>query len=86
MLCKCNDTKAKKNKLVKIAGITFHFEFNLIRSHFLSRFVTMLQNDADLAYGSTITVKNLRIAGGYLHSHWHLYPEGVGVKQQQVCS
>lgn len=40
----------------------------------------------DLAYGSTITVKNLRIAGGYLHSHWHLYPEGVGAKQQQVCS
>lgn len=39
---------------------------------------------ADLAYGSTITVKNLRIAGGYLHSHWHLYPEGVGAKQQQV--
>lgn len=43
-------------------------------------------SDADLAYGSTITVKNLRIAGGYLHSHWHLYPEGVGAKQQQVRS
>ncbi|XP_076017881.1 protein O-mannosyl-transferase 2 isoform X2 [Genypterus blacodes] len=39
-----------------------------------------------LAYGSTITVKNLRIAGGYLHSHWHLYPEGVGSKQQQVTA
>ncbi|KAG8013651.1 Protein O-mannosyl-transferase 2, partial [Nibea albiflora] len=39
-----------------------------------------------LAYGSSITVKNLRIAGGYLHSHWHLYPEGVGAKQQQVTS
>uniref|UniRef100_A0A671R4A0 Protein O-mannosyl-transferase 2 n=1 Tax=Sinocyclocheilus anshuiensis TaxID=1608454 RepID=A0A671R4A0_9TELE len=37
-----------------------------------------------LAYGSVITVKNLRIAGGYLHSHWHLYPEGVGAHQQQV--
>ncbi|KTF78319.1 hypothetical protein cypCar_00022711, partial [Cyprinus carpio] len=35
-----------------------------------------------LAYGSLITVKNLRIAGGYLHSHWHLYPEGVGAHQQ----
>lgn len=40
----------------------------------------------DLAYGSIITVKNLRIAGGYLHSHWHLYPEGVGAKQQQVTA
>ncbi|XP_077395910.1 protein O-mannosyl-transferase 2 isoform X2 [Festucalex cinctus] len=39
-----------------------------------------------LAYGSTITMKNLRIAGGYLHSHWHLYPEGVGAKQQQVTA
>ncbi|XP_078479374.1 LOW QUALITY PROTEIN: protein O-mannosyl-transferase 2-like [Lampetra planeri] len=39
-----------------------------------------------LAYGSTVTVKNLRIAGGYLHSHWHLYPEGVGAKQQQVTA
>ncbi|XP_054651535.1 protein O-mannosyl-transferase 2 isoform X2 [Dunckerocampus dactyliophorus] len=39
-----------------------------------------------LAYGSTITLKNLRIAGGYLHSHWHLYPEGVGAKQQQVTA
>nr|XP_023684018.1 protein O-mannosyl-transferase 2 isoform X1 [Paramormyrops kingsleyae] len=37
-----------------------------------------------LAYGSTVTVKNIRIAGGYLHSHWHLYPEGVGARQQQV--
>ncbi|XP_037550439.1 protein O-mannosyl-transferase 2 [Nematolebias whitei] len=39
-----------------------------------------------LAYGSIITVKNLRIAGGYLHSHWHLYPEGAGAKQQQVTT
>ncbi|KPP70878.1 protein O-mannosyl-transferase 2-like [Scleropages formosus] len=39
-----------------------------------------------LAYGSTITLKNVRIAGGYLHSHWHLYPEGVGARQQQVTA
>nr|XP_020469607.1 protein O-mannosyl-transferase 2 isoform X1 [Monopterus albus]XP_020469608.1 protein O-mannosyl-transferase 2 isoform X1 [Monopterus albus] len=39
-----------------------------------------------LAYGSIITVKNLRIAGGYLHSHFHLYPEGVGARQQQVTA
>ncbi|CAB1330914.1 unnamed protein product [Coregonus sp. 'balchen'] len=35
---------------------------------------------------ATITVKNLRIAGGYPNSHWHLYPEGVGAKQQQVSA
>ncbi|XP_005986590.1 protein O-mannosyl-transferase 2 [Latimeria chalumnae] len=39
-----------------------------------------------LAYGSVITLKNIRIAGGYLHSHWHLYPEGVGARQQQVTA
>ncbi|XP_072350598.1 protein O-mannosyl-transferase 2 isoform X2 [Scyliorhinus torazame] len=40
----------------------------------------------DIAYGSVITVKNVRTAGGYLHSHWHLYPEGVGARQQQVTA
>uniref|UniRef100_A0A8C3LXY3 Protein O-mannosyl-transferase 2 n=1 Tax=Chrysolophus pictus TaxID=9089 RepID=A0A8C3LXY3_CHRPC len=39
-----------------------------------------------LAYGSVVTMKNLRMAGGYLHSHWHLYPEGVGARQQQVTA
>ncbi|KAJ7345034.1 hypothetical protein JRQ81_000984 [Phrynocephalus forsythii] len=39
-----------------------------------------------LAYGSVITLKNLRMAGGYLHSHWHLYPEGLGARQQQVTA
>ncbi|XP_041070513.1 protein O-mannosyl-transferase 2 isoform X4 [Carcharodon carcharias] len=39
-----------------------------------------------IAYGSVITVKNVRTAGGYLHSHWHLYPEGIGARQQQVTA
>ncbi|KAM9201909.1 protein O-mannosyl-transferase 2 [Dugong dugon] len=39
-----------------------------------------------LAYGSVITVKNLRMASGYLHSHRHLYPEGIGARQQQVTT
>ncbi|XP_047394395.1 protein O-mannosyl-transferase 2 isoform X1 [Sciurus carolinensis] len=39
-----------------------------------------------LAYGSVVTVKNLRMAIGYLHSHRHLYPEGVGARQQQVTT
>lgn len=37
-----------------------------------------------LAYGATITLKNHRTGGGYLHSHWHLYPDGIGARQQQV--
>ena len=37
-----------------------------------------------VAYGSEVTIKNFRIGGAYLHSHHHLYPEGVGARQQQV--
>lgn len=37
-----------------------------------------------VAYGSVVTLKNHRTGGGYLHSHWHLYPEGEGARQQQV--
>ncbi|XP_032338328.1 protein O-mannosyl-transferase 2 isoform X2 [Camelus ferus] len=40
----------------------------------------------DLAYGSVITVRNLRMAIGYLHSHRDLYPEGIGARQQQVTT
>ncbi|XP_044129405.1 protein O-mannosyl-transferase 2 isoform X5 [Bufo gargarizans] len=39
-----------------------------------------------LAYGSVVTLKNVRTASGYLHSHGHLYPEGVGARQQQVTT
>ncbi|CAB4060018.1 POMT [Lepeophtheirus salmonis] len=31
----------------------------------------------EVAYGAIITLKNHRTAGGYLHSHFHLYPEGI---------
>ncbi|XP_063079994.1 protein O-mannosyl-transferase 2-like [Engraulis encrasicolus] len=38
-----------------------------------------------LAYGSTVTLKNHGVQG-YLHSHSHSYPEGVGALQQQVTT
>lgn len=41
---------------------------------------------AHLAYDAEITIKNNRIGGAYLHSHWHLFPEGVGARQQQVTT
>ncbi|XP_043929836.1 protein O-mannosyl-transferase 2 isoform X2 [Protopterus annectens] len=59
-------------------------------SAFQSRLVGNTLHNASmpeyLAYGSIITLKNVRTAGGYLHSHWHLYPEGVGAKQQQITA
>ncbi|XP_058808986.1 protein O-mannosyl-transferase 2 isoform X2 [Phymastichus coffea] len=39
-----------------------------------------------LAYGAKFTLKNHRTGGGYLHSHWHLYPESVGARQQQITT
>ena len=40
----------------------------------------------EVAYGAHITIKSQRTGGGYLHSHWHLYPSGVGAKQQQITT
>lgn len=37
-----------------------------------------------VAYGAVLTFKNYKTGGGYLHSHYHLYPKGVGARQQQV--
>ncbi|XP_057652343.1 protein O-mannosyl-transferase 2 [Diorhabda carinulata] len=39
-----------------------------------------------VAYGAIITIKNHRTGGGYLHSHFHLYPEGIGARQQQITT
>ncbi|XP_068893281.1 protein O-mannosyl-transferase 2 isoform X1 [Tenebrio molitor] len=39
-----------------------------------------------VAYGAVITLKNHRTGGGYLHSHYHLYPENVGARQQQITT
>ena len=37
---------------------------------------------SEVAYGSEVTVRNVRLGGAYLHSHSHLYPDFY--KQQQV--
>ena len=62
--------------------------------HFSSLFQSALEGNflhnasmpRELAYGSVVTLKNARVGGGYLHSHYHLFPEGVGARQQQVTS
>lgn len=49
--------------------------------------ITHLQNQfVEVAYGGVVSFKNHRTGGGYLHSHWHLYPEGVGARQQQITA
>jgi dolichyl-phosphate-mannose-protein mannosyltransferase len=40
----------------------------------------------EVAYGAIITLKNHKTGGGYLHSHYHLYPESFGARQQQITT
>lgn len=40
----------------------------------------------EVAYGSIITLKNHKTGGGYLHSHFHLYPKAAGARQQQITT
>lgn len=40
----------------------------------------------NVAYGAIVTIKNHKTGGGYLHSHYHLYPKGVGARQQQITT
>lgn len=40
----------------------------------------------EVAYGAVVTLKNHKTGGGYLHSHYHLYPKGVGARQQQITT
>ncbi|KAL5283042.1 POMT2 family protein [Megaselia abdita] len=39
-----------------------------------------------VAFGSIVTLKNHKTGGGYLHSHYHLYPKGAGARQQQITT
>ncbi|ESO86133.1 hypothetical protein LOTGIDRAFT_129702 [Lottia gigantea] len=41
---------------------------------------------ANIAYGSVLTLKQRRTGGAYLHSHWHLYPDELPPRQQQVTT
>jgi len=61
---------------------------------FSSAFQTHLQGNVlnnattprEVAYGAVISLKNGITGGGYLHSHLHLYPAGIGAKQQQITT
>ncbi|KAF9040827.1 glycosyltransferase family 39 protein [Panaeolus papilionaceus] len=43
---------------------------------------SMADTFADVAIGSTVTIRHVNTQGGYLHSHAHNYP--TGSKQQQI--
>lgn len=59
-------------------------------SAFQSRLIGNSLHNASMprqvAYGAVVTLKNHKTGGGYLHSHFHLYPKEVGARQQQVTT
>lgn len=60
--------------IIRLAGLLLNFlPINMSLNSYL-----------EVAYGAVISLKNHRTGGGYLHSHFHLYPEGIGARQQQV--
>lgn len=56
------------------------------QTHLEGNFLHNASTPREVAYGSLLTLKNSITGGGYLHSHMHLYPAGVGAKQQQVTT
>ena len=62
--------------------------------YYSSRFQTTLQGNPlqnmtgprEVAYGAVIKIKNDIVGGAFLHSHKHLYPEGIGARHQQVTT
>ncbi|XP_014662971.1 PREDICTED: protein O-mannosyl-transferase 2-like [Priapulus caudatus] len=78
-------------------GIHFHIlkkSGQNTEGYFSSAFQSQLEgnplNNASMpeyvAYGAILTVKNYRVGGLYLHSHWSLYPKGVGLPHGQITS
>jgi dolichyl-phosphate-mannose-protein mannosyltransferase len=73
-------------------NMTFAFSRGNGDGHFSSFFQSALVGNAlnnasmprELAFGAVITLRSYKAGSGYLHSHNHLYPEGMGAKQQQV--
>ncbi|GFU10076.1 protein O-mannosyl-transferase 2, partial [Trichonephila clavipes] len=64
---------------------TWRWIFQLCISVSVERkFLHQAKVPRDVAYGAVVTIKSHKTGGGYLHSHWHLYPKNVGVQQQQV--
>nr|CAI5820075.1 unnamed protein product [Callosobruchus analis] len=69
-----------------ILPICLYMTFFYIHLTVLNRSLHNASMPQYVAYGAVITLKNHRTGGGYLHSHFHLYPEGVGARQQQITT
>ncbi|GAB6025087.1 hypothetical protein CHUAL_010521 [Chamberlinius hualienensis] len=73
-------------KILNRSGSGDGFFSSAFQSHLIGNSLYNASMPKYVVYGSVITLKNHRTVGGYLHSHWHLYPEGTGAKQQQITT
>lgn len=80
-----NDYK-RKFLIIFFSGSGDGFYSSAFQSQLVGNSLYNASMPYQVAYGAVVTLKNHRTGGGYLHSHFHLYPEGVGARQQQVCN
>lgn len=73
-------------KILNRSGNGDGFYSSAFQSHLIGNSLYNASMPRDVAYGSIVTIKNHKTGGGYLHSHFHLYPKGFGAKQQQVLT
>jgi len=77
---------------ISLKGIIFHdftVQFFLVLSSvnftmiilFKGNYLHSASTPKEVAYGAILSLKNAITSGGYLHSHDHLYPVGVGATQ-----
>lgn len=73
-------------RVLYLTGPGDGFFTSAFQTHLVGNSLHNASTPREVAYGSLLTVKNGVTGGGYLHSHLHLYPAGVGAKQQQVTT
>jgi len=73
-------------ELLHVTGTGDGFYSSAFQSQLEGNSLYKAEMPAEIAYGATVTLKNHRTGGAYLHSHYHIYPEEVGPKQQQVTT
>ena len=73
-------------KILSKSGNGDGFYSSAFQSQLIGNKLYNVSMPENVAYGSTISLKQRRAGGAYLHSHHHLYPEEHPPRQQQVTT
>ncbi|XP_041353357.1 protein O-mannosyl-transferase 2-like [Gigantopelta aegis] len=73
-------------RVLKNSGNGDGFYSSAFQSQLVGNKLYNVSMPENIAFGSTISLKQRRTGGAYLHSHWHLYPEEHPPKQQQITT